>query len=61
MAFFSLLLWALAIVALPVLFVAWLLESQEDKARRWRAAGWSQQRIADRLGVSRSKVRRILA
>lgn len=61
MAFFSLLLWALAIVALPVLFVAWLLESQEDKARRWRAAGWSQQRIADRLGVSRAKVRRILA
>lgn len=61
MAFFSLLLWALAIVALPVLFIAWLLESQEDKARRWRAAGWSQQRIADRLGVSRAKVRRILA
>lgn len=61
MAFFSLLLWALAIMALPVLFIAWLLESQEDKARRWRAAGWSQQRIADRLGVSRAKVRRILA
>lgn len=45
---------------LPVLFIAWLTESRTDRARRWRAAGWSQQRIATRLGCSRYQVRRML-
>lgn len=52
--------WALALLLLPVLFLAWLLESRGDRARRWRSYGWSQQRIADRLGCSRSSVRRLL-
>lgn len=55
------LLWTLALLLLPVLFIAWLLESRTDRARRWRAAGWSQQRIADRLGCSRYQVRKLLA
>ena len=53
-----LLAWTLALLLLPVLFLAWLLESRTDRARRWRAAGLSQQRIADRLGCSRYQVRR---
>lgn len=56
-----LLAWALALLLLPVLFLAWLLESRTDRARRWRRAGWSQQRIADRLGCSRYQVRKLLA
>ena len=56
-----LLAWACALLLLPVLFLAWLVETPADRARRWRAAGWTQQRIADRLGVSRHKVRRMLA
>lgn len=56
-----LLAWALALLLLPALFLAWLLETDRDRATRWREAGWSQQRIADRLGVSRYKVRKLLA
>jgi predicted transcriptional regulator len=51
--------WLLFIpVALLVGIVLWASEDRQQRARRWRRAGWSQQRIADRLGVSRSTVRR---
>lgn len=56
-----LVVWILALLLLPVLFLAWATESRTDRARRWRAAGWSQQRIAERLGCSRYQVRRMLA
>jgi len=52
--------WALALLLLPVLFIAWTLESDQDRARRWRRSGLSQQRIAERLGCSRWKVRQML-
>jgi hypothetical protein len=52
---------ALALLLLPVLLLAWLLETDSDRARRFRRAGLSQQRIADRLGCSRWRVRRLLA
>lgn len=55
------LIWAAVLLLLPVLFLAWLTESKSDRARRWRAAGWSQQRIAERLGCSRYRVRQLLA
>lgn len=55
-----LLAWALALVLLPVLFIAWLIETDRDRATRWHAAGMSQARIADRLGVSRYRVRKLL-
>lgn len=57
----TLIAWTLALLLLPVLFMAWLTESRTDRARRWRRAGWSQQRIADRLGCSRYQVRKLLA
>lgn len=51
----------LAILTIPVLVLLWITETRQQRARRWRAAGWSQQRIADRLGCSRTSVRRMLA
>jgi hypothetical protein len=53
--------WALALLLVPVLLLAWILETDRDRARRWRRAGLSQQRIADRLGCSRWRVRQMLA
>jgi CRP-like cAMP-binding protein len=52
--------WAVALLLLPVLILAWAAESREQRARRWRRQGLTQQGIADRLGVSRSTVRRLL-
>lgn len=51
----------LALLLLPLIVLAWATESREQRARRWRRQGWTQQRIADRLGCSRSTVRRMLA
>jgi DNA-binding CsgD family transcriptional regulator len=47
------------LIALAV--VAWALETDRDRARRLRRSGISQQRIADRLGCSRWRVRQMLA
>ena len=41
--------------------VLWASEDRQQRARRLRRSGWSQQRIADRLGISRSTMRRLLA
>jgi DNA-binding CsgD family transcriptional regulator len=51
----------LAILLLPVIILLWASESRQQRAKRWRRAGMTQQAIADRLGVSRSTVRRLLA
>ena len=51
----------LALIVLPLLVLAWASESRQQRARRWRQAGLTQQAIADRLDCSRSTVRRLLA
>jgi DNA-binding NarL/FixJ family response regulator len=51
----------LALLLLPVLIILWATESREQRARRWRRDGMTQQGIAERLGCSRSTVRRMLA
>ncbi len=51
----------LALLLLPLIVLAWATESREQRARRWRRQGLTQQAIADRLGCSRSTVRRLLA
>jgi AraC-like DNA-binding protein len=51
----------LALILLPLLVLCWAAETKQQRAKRWRRAGWTQQRIADRLGCSRSTVRRLLA
>jgi hypothetical protein len=53
--------WALALLLLPVLLLTWILETKRDRARRWHRSGISQQRIADRLGCTRWRVRQLLA
>lgn len=50
----------IAALLLPVLVLLWATESRQQRARRLRSYGWTQQRIADHLGVSRSTARRLL-
>lgn len=52
--------WAVALLLLPLLILLWATESRQQRARRWRRDGWTQQAIATRLGVSRTTVRRLL-
>jgi hypothetical protein len=52
--------WVAAFVLLPILVLLWATESRQQRARRWRKDGLTQQRIADRLGCSRSTARRLL-
>ena len=50
----------LALLLLPVIVLLWATESRQQRARRLRSYGWTQQRIADQLGCSRTTVRRLL-
>ena len=50
-----------AVLLLPLLILLWATESRQQRAKRLRSYGWTQQRIADHLGVSRTTVRRALA
>jgi DNA invertase Pin-like site-specific DNA recombinase len=52
--------WAAVFVFLPIVILLWATESRQQRARRWRQAGLTQQAIADRLSCSRSTVRRML-
>ena len=52
--------WVAVFVFLPIVVLLWATESRQQRARRWRQGGLTQQRIADRLGCSRSTVRRLL-
>ena len=54
----SVLLWGAALLLLPVLFILWLTESPQQRARRWRKAGHTYKSIATRLSVSPSTARR---
>lgn len=49
-----------AALLLPLLILLWATESRPQRARRLRSYGWTQQRIADHLGVSRTTARRLL-
>jgi hypothetical protein len=49
-----------ALLLLPLIILLWVTESRPQRARRLRSYGWTQQRIADHLGVSRSTARRLL-
>jgi hypothetical protein len=51
----------LALLLLPLIVLFWACESRQQRARRWRSYGMSQQAIADRLGCSRTTARRLLA
>lgn len=53
--------WALVLLLLPFIVLAWASESRQQRARRWRRSGLTQQAIANRLSCSRTTVRRLLA
>jgi DNA-binding NarL/FixJ family response regulator len=61
MSFMTIAALTLAALLLPLVILLWATESRDQRIRRWRRAGASQQCIADRLNVSRSTVRRVLA
>ena len=50
------------LLVLPIVVLLWATESRTQRVHRLRHShGWTQQRIADHLGISRSTVRRHLA
>lgn len=52
----------LILIFLPIVILLWATESRTQRIHRLRHRhGWTQQRIADHLGISRSTVRRHLA
>lgn len=53
--------WALALLLLPILFIAHLTESRTETVRRLHRSGLSQRRIAQQLGISRHRVAKALA
>lgn len=51
----------LAVLILPILILLWATESTEQRVKRLRSYGWTQRRIAEHLGVTRYRVRQVLA
>jgi hypothetical protein len=51
----------LALLLFPVLFLLWLTESRQQRARRWRRDGLTYRVIAERLGCSQTTARRLVA
>lgn len=58
--FLCCLVWVCALLVLPLLILDWATCSRPERIRRLRALGWSQQRIADHLGITRYRVRQAL-
>jgi hypothetical protein len=55
------LFWAAVPLLIALAVVAWALETDRERAHRWRRSGLSQRRIADKLGCTRHRVRMLLA
>ena len=51
----------IAVLLLPVLIILWFTETTPQRVNRLRSNGWSQQRIADHMQISRYRVRMVLA
>ena len=51
----------LALLLLPLLVLLWVTESKSQRIKRLRSNGWSQQRIANHMGITRYAVRTVLA
>lgn len=52
--------WVAVILLFPLILLLWASESRQQRVQRLRAQGWTQQKIADHLQISRSTVRRLL-
>jgi hypothetical protein len=53
--------WGLALLLLPLIVILWATESRSQRIHRLRRQGWSQQRIASHLQISRYQVRLALS
>lgn len=53
--------WVVVILLFPLILLLWASESRQQRVQRLRLQGWTQQRIADHLHISRSTVQRLLA
>jgi hypothetical protein len=53
--------WGLALLLLPLIVIIWATESRSQRIHRLRRQGWSQQRIASHLQISRYQVRLALS
>ena len=51
----------IAVLLLPLIVILWLTETTPQRVNRLRSNGWSQQRIADHMQISRYRVRMVLA
>jgi len=49
-----------ALLMLPLVVLLWATETTEERAKRLRRSGWTQRRIAEHMGISRSRVQRIV-
>jgi hypothetical protein len=49
-----------ALLLLPIIILLWATESTDQRVKRLRSYGWTQRRIAEHLGISRSRVQRIV-
>ena len=52
--------WVVVLLLLPVVILLWATESRQQRAKRLRQQGWTQQRIANHLKVSRTTIQRDL-
>jgi DNA invertase Pin-like site-specific DNA recombinase len=52
--------WVAIVLTLPAIALYWATETTEQRIRRWHAQGMTQRLIAERLGISRYRVRRAL-
>jgi hypothetical protein len=55
------LFWVLAPLFILLAAIAWFVETDRDRVRRWHRTGTSQAEIGRRLGVTRYRVRVLLA
>lgn len=55
------LFWTLCPLLIALAAIAWIIEPQPARIRRWHRSGHSQRAIAARLNISRRQVRRAIA
>jgi predicted XRE-type DNA-binding protein len=53
------LVWAAVLLTLPIVILLWVTQTQQQRIHHLRRQGWTQRRIAEHLGISRSRVQRM--
>jgi IS30 family transposase len=51
--------WVAVLLTLPIVILLWVTQTQQQRIRQLRRQGWTQRRIAEHLGISRSRVQRM--